>query len=90
MFFVGRLANITILTTISDQLQDHIFPLSSQLITRPDSSFAPKKKHIFYNSQDSLHTKIHRDNRPTFQISNVSLAHFFSAKSETFTPQSVR
>ena len=52
--------------------------------------FRTKKKHIFYNSQDSLHTKIHRDNRPTFQISNVSLAHFFSAKSETFTPQSVR
>ena len=39
--------------------------------------FCTKNKHIFYNSQESLHTKIHRHNHPTFQISNLSLAHFF-------------
>ena len=39
------------------------------------------KKHIFYNSQDSLHIKLHGHNFSKVQISNLSLV-LFSAKSE--------
>ena len=60
-------------------LQDHISPSLPWLITRPNANYA--KNHIFYNSQDSLHIKLHSHNFSKVQISNLSLVLFF-AKSE--------
>lgn len=40
-----------------------------------------QQKHIFYNSQDSLHIKLHSHNFSKVQISNLSLV-LFLAKSE--------
>ena len=54
------------------------FTIATDHMTR--LKFCAKNKDIFHNSQDSLHTKIHRHNHPTFQISNLSLAHFFGLK----------
>lgn len=61
-------------------LQDHISPLLPWLITRSNAiNYA--KNHIFYNSQDSHHIKLHSHNFSKVQISNLSLV-LFLAKSE--------
>lgn len=61
-------------------LQDHISPSLPWLITRSNAiNYA--KKHIFYNSQDSHHIKLHSHNFSKVQISNLSLV-LFLAKSE--------
>ena len=80
-FFVGRLAKITIIFDNYFWLTSRSyfsFTIATDHTTR--LKFCAKNKDIFYNSQDSLQTKIHRHNHPTFQISNLSLAHFFGLK----------
>ena len=42
---------------INFKLEDHIPPLRSRLITRPDANYPPKQT-VFFNSQDSFHTKL--------------------------------
>ena len=79
--FVGRLAKITIIFDNYFWLTSRSyfsFTIATDHTTR--LKFCAKNKDIFYNSQDSLQTKIHRHNHPTFQISNLSLAHFFGLK----------
>ena len=55
--------------------------------TQANANYAPET-NIFYESQDSLHTKIHRHNFPKVQISHLLLVlRQLSAKSEIFTSQ---
>ena len=84
-FFPGYIFCVFCRTACKDYHFDNYFWLTSRsyfpfTIAADHTTrlkFCTKNKHIFYNSQDSLHTKIHRHNRPTLQISNLSLAHFF-------------
>ena len=84
-FFPGYIFCVFCRTACKDYHFDNYFWLTSRsyfsfTIAADHTTrlkFCTKNKHIFYTSQDSLHTKIHRHNRPTFQISNLSLPHFF-------------